>query len=131
MLYGYDEFFGGEGADKFSLQASSTNKGNFFEPGQKYAVIRDFDPTNENDKIILPGNFNDYIGLSYEGDSTAILYKEDPTIQVGITVLGTVGLTPQLAIQVPDQTALVAILDGTEAKSMENGNFYQYLPPSA
>lgn len=124
---GYDDFTGGSGADTFDLLKLSPDEGRLFVRGQKFAVIRDFDPTNEGDKIKLPGSADNYKGLKFgeDGKSTAIVYKENPQVQLGLSLPG-VSIGTGLSLEVPNETALVAILDGTLARSMTNENFYQY-----
>ena len=124
---GFDAFQGDEGADTFKLLKATDDEGKLFINGQKFAYISDFSPTEEGDKIILPGAAENYRGIPYGPDNTgtAIVYKEDPDINLNIS-FGGLSLGTGLAIDVPDRTALVAILENVEAKNMEDSDFYEY-----
>ena len=71
----------------FYIQKTSEGEGQFFFPGQQYAIIKDFGNEPGNDDVIrLPGSNEDYIakGIDLDGDgsneSTAVLYTENPNI---------------------------------------------------
>lgn len=124
---GVDTFTGGSGADTFKLLKATDDEGRLFVKGQKFAYITDFSPTEEGDKILLPGAAENYRGIPYGPDNTgtAIVYKEEPDVNISIS-FGGISLGTGLAIDVPNETALVAVLEGVEAKNMEDPNFYEY-----
>lgn len=133
----YDQYTGGEGADEFRLRKiPNSAEGKLFIKGQKYALIKDFTPddgddstTDDGDKIVLPGTADDYETLIFgeNNENTAIYYTEDPDLDVGIS-LGPipVSIDPNLAIKIPDQTALVAVLENATAGNLYNDNFYEF-----
>ena len=126
---GTDTFTGGDGADRFKLLKASDDEGRLFVKGQKFAVITDFTPDDGNgDKIVLPGAAENYRGVltGENNESTAIIYKEDPDIDISLG-FGGVSIGTGLAIDVPNESALVAILENVTARNMEDPNFYEYV----
>lgn len=115
---------GGAGKDAFLLAPSTRNPGKAFERGQKYAQITDFNPS-EGDVIRLPGTRFDYDTVNYGTDGTAILYLEDPSIDLSF------GLDPisvsgsGLAFDVPNGLALVAILEDINITQL-NSDAYRF-----
>ena len=113
---------GGAGEDVFLLAPSSRNPGKAFERGQKYAQITDFNPS-EGDVIRLPGSRFDYDTVNYGLDGTAILYLEDSTVNLNL------GLDPisvsgsGLAFDVPNGSALVAILEDVSITQLGSDAF--------
>lgn len=128
---GIENFIGGSGADRFKLlKAINDDEGRLFVKGQKFAVIRDFTPS-EGDKIVLPGSADNYEAYIFgkNNENTAILYRENQYIDRGSSLSGIESIEsidPSLAIYVPDKTALVAVLDGVTAGNMYNSDFYEY-----
>ena len=92
-----------------------------FVPILKFAQIRDFTP--KQDKIRLPGSSADYVTTSYDGDGTAILYTESPNINVSV------GIGPfsiggaSIALEPPDNTILVAVVDGVSIRNLTDSDF--------
>ena len=129
---GYDSFQGEGGDDTFRLRAGNDAAGRFFVKGQKAARIFDFDPgtssAEDGDKIVLPGSPDNYRGIIYgdNNEGTAILYTEDPDIDLGISFGGLSVGSDTLSVPIPDQTAVVAVLEGVTARDMTNPNFYEY-----
>ena len=122
----YESMFGGQGADQFRILKNSDIEGDFFTNGQKYAVIRDFDP-GEDDKIFLPGSPDDYRAEFFgaQNQGTAILYTADPGFDIGLGV-GVLSLGTGVTIDVPTEAALVAIIENNTARNMYNSEFYEY-----
>lgn len=128
---GIENFIGGSGADRFKLlKAINDDEGRLFVRGQKFAVIRDFTPS-EGDKIVLPGTVDDYEAYTFgkNNENTAILYNESPPIEHNSAPSkfdSIESIDPSLAIKIPCNTALVAVLDGVTAGNMYNSDFYEY-----
>ena len=126
----YDGLDGGSGADEFRLESTSSNPDEpLFVAGQKFAVIRDFAPNVGGDKIVLPGNPRNYRGFLFGEDnvSTAIYYTEDTQLDLELDIPSEIGVgTDLLSVDIPDQTALVAVLDGRAATNVFNDDFYEY-----
>ena len=124
----YDNLEGGPGADRFRLRKSNDAEGKLFVTEQKYAIIRDFDPSEEEDKIVLPGTADDYEAKIFgkNNENTAIFYTDNVDVDLG-TTFGPISISAStLSVTIPDQTALVAVLDGTTAGNMYNPEFYEY-----
>ena len=124
----YDNLEGGPGADRFRLRKSNDAEGRLFVEGQKYAIIRDFNPSEEEDKIVLPGTADDYEAKIFgkNNENTAIFYTDNVDVDLG-TTFGPISISAStLSVTIPDQTALVAVLDGTTAGNMYNPEFYEY-----
>ena len=125
----YDELTGGTGADTFHLQRNSDVQGQAFLRRQKFAIIKDFRPGGQldGDKIVLPGSPDDYRAELYGTDNngTVIYYTADPDIDISFGV-GVLGLGTGVQLEIPDGTALVAILDNVVARDMYNLDFYEY-----
>lgn len=126
----YDALDGGSGADEFRLEPTSGNPDeSFFVAGQKFALIRDFAPNAGGDKIVLPGNPRNYRGFLFgeNNENTAIYYTEDTQLDLDISIPSEIGVgTDLLSVDIPDQTALVAVLDGRSAANVFNDDFYEY-----
>lgn len=128
---GFDTLTGGGGADSFRLLKANDSEGRLFVKGQKFALIKDFKPgdtgSGQGDKIVLPGSPDNYraefIGAGNSG--TAIYYTEDPDIDISLGA-GGLSIATGLAIEIPNQTALVAVLENTVARNMYNEDFYEY-----
>lgn len=113
---------GGAGEDAFLLAPSSRNPGKAFERGQKYAQITDFNPS-QGDVIRLPGSSLDYETVNYGLDGTAILYLEDPDVNLdfGLDPISVSG--SGLAFDVPNGSALVAILEDISITQLDSDGF--------
>lgn len=120
----FDTFLGQGGMDTFNINKASDDQGRLFVRGQKYALISDFNP--ENETIMLPGSPGDYVArlTGENNDSTAIFYTENPDINIGFSVLG-VSFGTGVAIDVPNQTALVAIIEDVTIRNMFS-DVYEY-----
>lgn len=126
----YDGLDGGPGADEFRLGPTSSNSDEpFFVAGQKFAVIRDFSPNVGGDRIVLPGEPRNYRGFLFgeNNENTAIYYTEDTQLELDIEIPSDIGVgTDLLSVDIPDETALVAVLDGRAAANVFNSDFYEY-----
>ena len=126
----YDGLDGGSGADEFRLESFSDDPDEpFFVAGQKFAVIRDFAPNVGGDRIVLPGNPRNYRGFLFgeNNENTAIYYTEDRQLELDIEIPSDIGVgTDLLSVDIPDETALVAVLDGRAAANVFNSDFYEY-----
>lgn len=122
---------GGASADRFILRPSGGGNGNLFTKGQQFARITDFN-SSEGDVLSLPGNRFDYTtGVTgVNNDSTLILYKENPELDISFGIPGG-SVSTGLAVEVPNQTALVAVLDGALARNLENTDIYKFDQPTA
>ena len=123
---GVDTYEGGTGADTFNLKRASDDEGRLFVKGQKYAVIKDFN-VNENDIIKLPGSPDDYDAqiTGENNEDTALFYTEDPDIDISLGI-GGISVGSGLALDVPNQTALVAIIEGATIRDVTSPDFYEY-----
>lgn len=113
---------GGAGEDVFLLAPSSRDAGKAFDRGQKYAQITDFNPS-EGDVIRLPETKFDYDTVNYGIDGTAILYLEDSTVNLdfGLDPISVSG--SGLAFDVPNGSALVAILENVIITQLDSDAF--------
>ena len=86
------------------------------------------DSPEDGDKIQLPGSADDYRGVLYgeDNEGTAILFTEDPNIDLGVSFGGLSVSANALSLPIPDPTALVAVLEDVTARDMNNPNFYEY-----
>lgn len=114
------------GADVFNLRNASDDEGQLFVRGQIYALIRDF-RTADGDKIRLPGSPDNYVAelAGPNNNDTAIYYVEEQDIDVGFGV-GVVSFGTGLSIDVPERSALVAIVEDAVVRNMFDENFYEY-----
>ena len=131
-----DTLTGGEGNDLFYIQQTSADAGFGFVPGQQYAIITDFgnvEGTND-DQIRLPGSNENYIARGYDldgdgsNDSTAIIYTEDPNIEIGAGIspipIGDISVGRTLEIE--SENALVALVENASIRNLTNDDFYTY-----
>lgn len=128
ILY-FDDLTGGTGADTFHLQRNSDVQGQAFIRRQKFAIISDFRPGMDldGDKIVLPGSPDNYRAELYgpNNSGTVIYYTANPDIDINFGV-GVVSLGTGFDVEIPDQTALVAVLEDVVARDMYNPDFYEY-----
>lgn len=118
-----DVLIGGEGKDRFFIHKNKPGNELGFYRGQQYAIIKDF--TNGEDKIYLPGTSDNYVGYLY-GDNnqdTAILYVENHD---GDSSIDTDSGIKDKSLQVPEGTALVAIIENATIRDMSSSDFYTY-----
>lgn len=122
----FDLFFGQGGADTFVFNPLSENEGRLFVKGQKYATIADFS-ISQNDTIRLPGSPENYRTelAGVNNNNTAILYVEDPNLDVGIGIPGTGISLGSLSLDTEDPAALVAIVNNTDVRNLY-ADFYEF-----
>lgn len=119
---GPDTLTGGAGEDLFWIQESDSDQGFGFYRGQQFAVIEDF--VGGEDKIRLPGSPADYVTTTYDDDGTAIVYTEDPNIDLSLG-LGPVSVGG-ISLDLPKPTALVAVVEDVSIRNLTDSDFYLY-----
>lgn len=129
-----DLLSGDDGRDLFYIRESAEGEGFGFFAGQRYAIIRDFQPEDDaqGDLIRLPGGPQNYRTELYDrdadgsNDSTAIIYTEDPNIDPSISVPVLGGISTSNTIELAKEDALVALVPGQTVGNLTDSDFYIY-----